>query len=390
MSLPIPLVVVRPLAPQDWLSLAEVLGQSFNAAPMGWDVFRDRLGDENFRVVWEGDRMVGGCGVYPMGQVWGGKSVPLGGVAGVGVAPDARGRGVAKALMIDVLRWLHERGVPVAGLYPATQRVYRAAGYEQSGERLQYQAPLASLAGFRQEVDVIQVEPLDVRVRALIAARYRPVHGNLDRSEAIWARLTQPTVGRRYAWLLGDDGYVILQHQPPDGYPNWDVDVLDLHAPTAPAGRSLLALLASHRSTAKNVRWYAGPSDPLLALFPEPTWSVAQAQRWMLRIVDFAAAVAARGWPVGVRGEVHLSIDDPLLSHNHGDFVLTVEGGVATLRPGGQGDVRLSARALGPLYSGYFSASTLVSLGLAEGRPSALAVADRLFASPTPWMREMY
>ena len=74
MSLPIPLVVVRPLAPQDWLSLAEVLGQSFNAAPMGWDVFRDRLGDENFRVVWEGDRMVGGCGVYPMGQVWGGKA----------------------------------------------------------------------------------------------------------------------------------------------------------------------------------------------------------------------------------------------------------------------------------------------------------------------------
>ena len=382
-------VTVRALSPTDWPSLTEVLSQSFNAPPAGWDLFRDRLGDENVRVAWEGSRIVGGCGIYPMGQFWCGKSVPLGGIGGVGVVPDARGRGVAKALMLDVLRSLHERGFPVAGLYPATQRVYRSVGYEQSGERLQYQAPLASLTGFRQEVEVIPVEPLDVRVRDLFAARYRPVHGNLDRSEAIWGRITQPYVGRRFAWLLGDDGYVVLHHQPAEG-PHWELEVVDLHAPSPATARSLLALLASHRSMCEKVRWFGAPADPLLGLFPEPTWSVTQAQRWMLRIVDFAAAIAARGWPEGARGEVHLSIDDPQLLQNHGDVVLTVEGGVGSVRPGGQGDLRLTARALGPLFSGYFSSSTLVSLGLAEGSGRALTTADRLFAAPPPWMREMY
>lgn len=389
MSNPFGPLSVRALSPADWPDLVEVLSQSFNAPAAGWDIFRDRIGDENVRVAREGERIVGGCGIYRMGQVWGGKSVPLGGIGGVGVVPDARGRGVAKALMLDVLRWFHELGVPVAGLYPATQRVYRSVGYEQSGERLQYQAPLATLTGFRQEVEAIPVEPLDVRVRALFAARYSPVHGNLDRSEAIWGRITQGYVGRRYAWLLGDDGYVILQHQPAES-PHWDLDVLDLHAPSPATARSLLALLASHRSMCDKVRWFGAPADPLLGLFPEPTWSVVEAQRWMLRIVDFAAAIAARGWPEGARGEVHLSVDDPLLGHNHGDFVLTVEGGAGTLRPGGQGDLRLSARALGPLYSGYFSASALVSLGLAEGSVRSIAGADRLFAAPTPWMREMY
>ncbi len=380
---------VSPLQPAEWPALVDALAQSFNAPRAGWDVFRDRVGDENLLVAREGDRVVGGCGVYRMGQVWQGRSVTLGGVAGVGVLPDARSRGVARLLMEEALRWMHTQGLAVAGLYPATQRVYRSAGYEQAGERVRYELPLDALAGFRTEVEVVPVEPLDERVQAELARRYRPAHGNLDRGTAIWARLTQPVGGRRFAWLLGEEGYVILSHSPAES-PPFDLDVVDLVAPTAPAARTLLALMASHRSIARKLRWYGAAHDPLLALVAEPRWSVVELQRWMLRIVDLQAALLGRGWAPGAAGELHLRVEDPLLRHNEGAWVLSVADGRAEVERGGRGDLQVSTRSLGPLYSGYYGGTALAALGHLTGPDSALLAADRLFAGPTPTMREMY
>src|SRR5262249_47738475 len=149
----------------------------------------------------------GGLGIYWMGQYFGGRSVPLAGIAGVGVAPHARARGVARALVHHALDDARARKVPIAGLYPATQRVYRSVGFEQAGEQIQYEIPLAALNG-RFEVEVSPIPDLPAAIAGL-KARYRPVHGNLDRSPAIWDRLARPYTGRRFGWWLGDDGYAI-------------------------------------------------------------------------------------------------------------------------------------------------------------------------------------
>ncbi len=376
---------VRPLQLPEWPALQSVLAQSFNVPENGWDTFRGRLGDENIFVIEQDGQVIGGCGLYRLGQYWQGRSVPLGGIGGVGVAPHMRGKGVARALMAGILQQLALEKVPVAGLFPATQRVYRSVGYEQSGERWCYQAPLSALASFRQEVEILPVDPMDPAIRS----RYRPRHGNLDRSPAIWSRLGKPYVGRRYAWLLGEDGYVILGHSPQDT-PHWDLEVVDYAAPSLPTARSLLSLLAGHRSLCDHLRWWGAPADPLLALFPEPVWSVTVAQRWMLRIVDVVGAFLGRGWPTGVEEELHLAITDGLLSQNQGNFVLSVGSQGAGVERGGEGRLSLDISALGPLYSGYFSASLLAELGKLRGDPESLALADRLFAAPTPWFREIY
>ncbi len=383
------MVTVRPMAAAEWPALVEILAQSFNFPAAGWDSFRARLGDDNFRVACDGARIVGGCGIYRMGQVWMGRSVPLAGLAGVGVAPDMRGKGVARTMMTSVLRELRASGAPMAGLYPASWQVYRAAGYDLAGERVQWELPLPALAGFRAELPVVPVDPASPEATAAFASRYRPAHGNLDRSPAIWDRLAKPHVGSRYGWLIGNDAYVILGHTPADA-PHWDIEVFDLHAPTAAAGRTILSLLGGHRSLSDKVRWYGSPADALVTLLPEPQVTVAQCQRWMLRIVDFPAALAGRGWPRGMAGELHVDVDDPLLVEHAGAWVITVSDGRAVVRPGGRGELKLTSRSLGPLYSGYLSATALVAAGLASGPDAALELADALFAAPTPWMREMY
>lgn len=374
------MIATRSFAASDWPVLRRRLAQSFNAPAEGWDVFRARIGDANFRVADRDGELAGGCAIYPMGQWWVGRSVALGGIAGVGVFPEHRGRGVAKAMMTDVLRLLHTRRVPVAGLYPATQQVYRAVGYEQAGSRVLYEAPLASLSGFRMEVEARDVAPAQAIPE--FARRYRPTHGNLDRSQAIWDRFAKPYVGERYGWLLGEDGYLIVEH---DGDREWNLRVLDYCAPSAPTARTLLALCAGHRSMADTVQWYGSPADPLIFLFAEPTWKIKEDWRWMLRIVDLKAALEGRGWAQD--GELHLDVEDALLTHNAGRWRVRVQGGAATAERGGEGSLRCAARALGPLYSGFMPASRLRELGVIDGPVDA---ADRLFAAPHPWMRELY
>lgn len=376
---------VRALHPPEWPALQAVLAQSFNVPAEAWDLHRARLGDENVYVIEQDGQILGGCVLFAMGQYWKGRSVPLGGIGGVGVAPHVRGKGVARALMVGLFSALQERKIPVAGLFPATQRVYRSVGYEQSGERWCYQAPLAALSSVRQEVEMTPVDPMDLAIRA----RYRPAHGNLDRNDAVWTRLGRIWQGQRYAWLIGGDGYVILHHRSGEGH-SWDLEVVDLCVPSAPSARSLLALLASHRSMATQVRWWGAATDPLLAHFPEPVWSVLVAQRWMLRIVDVVGALSGRGWPPGAFGELHLSIRDSLLPGNEGNFVLHVGKEGAVVERGGEGRLQLDISALGPLYSGYFSASILQELGKIEGDRPSLELADQLFTAPVPWMREIY
>ncbi len=380
-------LTARRFQPEDWAALGPILALSFNVPLSGWDLFRQRLGDPGFTVVEQDGQIIGGCGVYATGQRWLDRDLPLAGVAGVGVAPNARGLGAARFLMEAVLRDQAERGVPVAGLYPATQTVYRTVGYEQAGERVQFEAPLASLYGFRPEVEVRPAGPDD---EAEIRRRYRPVHGNMARCPAMWDRVFRgPGAVPRHAWLIGDQGYVVLQHAPVDN-PHHDLELVDLAVPDGPSIRTLLAFLAGHRSLASKVRWFGHPQDELLAFVPEPTWRVVQHQRWMLRIVNFVAALQGRGWPQGVEGELDLEVDDSLLPANHGRFRLQVGAGQARVQRGGSGALRLPIASLGPLFSGALPASILARWGRAQGEDEALATADRLFQAPTPWMREMY
>lgn len=378
---------VRALHPDDWAVLGPILALSFNVPVAGWDLFRKRLGDPGFYVVEHDGEIIGGCGVYATGQQWMGRALPLAGVAGVGIAPHARGLGAARFLMEAVLRDQATRGVPIAGLYPATQTVYRTVGYEQAGERTQLEIPLSSLTGFRAELPIRPARPED---EAEIRRRHRPEHGNMARCEAMWDRIFRgPASYPRHAWLIGDEGYVVLTHAPAEN-PHHDLELVDLTVPDAASIRTLLAFLAGHRSLASKVRWFGQPTDELLAFVPEPTWRIVQNQRWMLRTIDLVAALQGRGWPAGVEGELDLEVEDSLLPANHGRFRLQVGDGEARVHRGGSGALRLPIASLGPLFSGYASASTLTRWGRASGEDRAVAMADRLFQTPVPWMREMY
>ncbi|WP_083580085.1 MULTISPECIES: GNAT family N-acetyltransferase [Planktothrix] len=91
--------------------MGEILDQCFNVQE--WDEYRDFIGLENFRIIYQNGTLAGGLCIFFMGQWWGGKSIPVAGLASVGIAPEYRGGGVALELLRQTLRELYNQQIPL-------------------------------------------------------------------------------------------------------------------------------------------------------------------------------------------------------------------------------------------------------------------------------------
>ncbi|WP_376771713.1 sterol carrier protein domain-containing protein [Actinokineospora xionganensis] len=101
---------------------------------------------------------------------------------------------------------------------------------------------------------------------------------------------------------------------------------------------------------------------------------------FMLRVVDLAAAVEARGWPDYLPDfTVDLEITDEHAPWNAGRRRLVHDSAGMRLEPGGAGEVRMHARALGPWFAGTATTATLRRAGLLQGVAPML---DAVTAAP--------
>jgi predicted acetyltransferase len=169
------------------------------------------------------------------------------------------------------------------------------------------------------------------------------------------------------------------------------VRVEQIVAATPEGLRSVWWTLASSASLVDAITFAASPEDALLLIMSEQRIGVRAQVRWMLRIIDAQAAVAARGYPPSLEIEVPLTIEDTILAHNSSDWTLQVAEGKGRLAPGGTGGPLLGIGALSSHYTGWASTATLSRAGLLEGGAAIqLRALDAAFAGPTPWMMDEF
>ncbi|MET0402825.1 MAG: GNAT family N-acetyltransferase [Cystobacter sp.] len=333
--------------------------------------------------------------LIPMGQWWWGRRVPVGGVAGVGVAPAHRGQGTAGRLMLACLQEMRARGCVLSALYPATQPLYRRAGFEQAGVCLEHRVRLSGIDLAERSLSLRPVEEADLPMLADVYLRHaRSQPGWLDRGPYIWNRIQHPKGGTANGFLVegasGVEGYLFLTRREVSLDHKQELNLSDLVALTPAAGRRLLSFLGDHRSLGVEVVWLGGPSHPLLFLLREQSHQMALRCYWMLRVLDVAGALQARGYPPGLSAALHLEVEDDLFPENQGRFVLEVEGGEAEVRRGGEGDLKLHARALAPLFSGFLSPTALHLAGALSADEATLRTAESIFSGPAPAMPDMF
>ncbi|KOP27559.1 acetyltransferase [Hapalosiphon sp. MRB220] len=373
--------------------LGEILGQCFIGRLEDQESYINIIGVDNFRILHQKGQIAGGLAIIPMGQWWGSQRVPMGGIAAVGIAPEYRGTGAAITMIQHTLKELHTRSVPISVLYPATQRLYRKAGYEQAGNFCTWEIPCDTLSTTKQPLPVVRVE-FDMQVlNQLYQQKARVINGHLDRYQAIWNSLSKPDENETvYTYLIGSinqpEGYIIFsQHRTEEGS---ILRIKDWALLTTAAVQSFWNFIASHRSQIKKVRWRSSVIDYLGLVLPEQTAKIKSTMRWMLRVIDVVKALEMRGYSPGIQTEVHLEIQDDLFAENNGKFILTVSNGRGEVTSGGKGELQLNIKGLAPLYTGLFTPQQLQLAGKLTATESALLAATQIFTGPSPWTPDFF
>ncbi|MCG5442716.1 GNAT family N-acetyltransferase [Micromonospora sp. NIE79] len=315
-------------------------------------------------------RLVGKAVDLHHDQWWSGRAVPAADVAGVAVAPEARGRGVARALLTALLRGGRDRGAAISALYPTVAAPYRACGWEAAGVLRTVDLVTAALPRHRptSHLTVRAGTPADLpAVDALYERVTRHRNGMLTRRGELFDAADRGLPGDGVT-LVEADGDLV-------GYATWQrgrgygadsvLTVDEVLAVTAEAARELVGVLGSWASVAPTLRLCPLDGDAVSVHLPLESAREHERDLWMHRPVDVARAVSARGWPAHARGAVDFHLSDPLADWNTGTWRLAVADGAAELtRIGGEAELRLDVRGFALLYAGAARARSVAQAGL--------------------------
>jgi predicted acetyltransferase len=289
----------------------------------------------------------------------------------------------------------------ISCLFPASLALYRSVGFEIAGSYVHRRFPAADVAAIDggRDVDVRRGTAADlVAVHRCHSAHVRSRDGAVSRSPQEWATRLPSDLRDTVLHVVdaagrpGEiDGYAAWR--PGSGRPPYDYSVVvsDVVADDPEIVRALWRVVASSGTQAPDLHVIGPADDDLLLLVPRAAPDVVRSElRWMLRLVDAPAAVAARGWPAAVAGRVDLEVHDDDAPWNAGRWVLEVGGGTAELRPGGSGAVGVSIGALSSWWAGGATASRLRRAGHLVGDPVAVAAMDELVGSAPPVLTDFF
>lgn len=385
----------------------------------GW--VRD-WGHDCVRVLRVDGTLVGGLQLIPLGVYFGGRSVGLTGVGAVVLLPEHRGKGAGKVLMREAMLEAMSSDRPLAGLFPATLPVYRSAGFEQAGARVETALTLNQIRPRRECVAAwndkdLRLEAIanseEIRARAPDAhsvhasirdlyARVAPAFdGHLDRPANVWrtqvyALKREPTHGYAIRRLSTGrvEGY-FFYHQT-RGDSGIELLVRDAVCETPAAWARFLGFLADHWSTSDRAVWMVPAQHPALSMLSEDYFKSSHAVSWMLRVMNVRRALEDRGFAPSLRTSFALRVSDDLFPENQGTWRVAIEAGRARVSRGDDAEpaVALDVRTLAPIFSGWQTPRALRAAGLVACADDAMldnvAAAFANAHGSTPWLSEIY
>lgn len=397
---------IRHATDDDREPMFHLAQQAFAPSPAPWDDQAQALDQSGHpldrrRVASDGDDagdLAGMASVWELGQFFGGRKVPMGGVGSVAVPPHHRGSGLATRLMRTLIDDMRERGEVISTLYPMNHELYRSLGWSSAGEYPQHRweaDALATLPRPRREVTVRPTTADDLDALNAINDEVAEA-GNLSYGPRFRPRRLLGMAGKQEAYVTEIDGVVtggltLAKEAPREDAEFYGLDIRWLSAIDHDSELALWRLIASHVPAARTV----SVVGPLRSLLPHAAARRANSQSgqgwvWMTRLIDAVGAVTARGFAEEVTADVHLDVVDELAPWNAGAHVLRIRDGRGRLEPGGTGAVRVGIGALASIYTGWADPTVLRRWGMVDGPTDQVAALGRAFAGPTPWARDFF
>jgi predicted acetyltransferase len=397
---------IRPVAEDELDEYVSVLELAVGRRMTGGALTeaRDYYELERTLAAFESGRLVGGLASNALElTVPGNMALPAARITLTGVLPTHRRRGISTELNRRQLRWLRDRGEPLAVFTTTGPGFYRRLGYSPATQAAEVEIATAPrlLETKMAQPDAVRVVDEEERDRLLpeIFERHRRRQpGQISRTASFWHAWFQDfdlyrkgEPGDRFAAVADEtEGYLTYRLRPgdPREQPVSTLVIEDLVAVTDEARASLWAFCLEFAQAPKVVAHNLPVDEPLTWMLAEPRllrFTKLREFIW-LRLVDLQAALNARAY--GARGSLALEVADSTLPENAGRFLLETDGDAASCTRGEEEpELELDIADLAAVYLGGATFATLARAGrVRETSPRAVARADALFASrPAPW-----
>jgi predicted acetyltransferase len=354
----------------------------------------------------DGDAVVAGAAAFAFDLTVPGGQVKASGVTIVGVLPTHRRRGYLRGMMRALTDAAHQRGEPVAVLWPSEDVIYGQFGYGMASVAAEIDLPRGHSAPFARVdvpgqgrlVDLAEAEALVAPIYAQVA---RETPGMFARSSAWWQdRLLLDRPWRRQGggelrcavWEI--DGaatayaFYRMNQRFERGASAGHLLVIETMGASAQATHAIWRFLLEIDLVASVKTTFLPMDHPLLLSLAAPRrLNFLVREGLWVRLVDIGAALLARGYATDET--VVIDVTDEFCPWNAGRWRVG-RGGVE--RTGAASDLACDVRSLGCVYLGGFTFAQLArSLRVTELRGGAIARADAMFYSDrAPWCPELF
>lgn len=318
-----------------------------------------------------------------------GLSLPICSAGPGATHPGHRRRGGLAGAQEAFLASMRDAGCVVSGLETPITRWHRRNGWGVASAVRRYSGPphafrLLDAGPMCGSPDFDPDQPTAEAVRQLAARRrFGALDAPPDSTEGASGLRTDTVV-----WREGDRATGLLQymHRRRDDR-GVGIVVHELYAISPAAYCGLLGFLAEHNNI-DDVTWNAPTDDPLQQLVVEPRHiEPIVCSDKMLRIVDLARLVLPR-FDAFEPGDITMTVHDPQAPWNTGSWEIGADGDVyrfsRTTTARTTTDLHVEVDVLGPIISGYLSATSAAMTGRLKGEPAAVSTLDRIRACWLP------
>lgn len=392
--------LIRPQTTADAQAALTLAFEAFGDLPPGAPAPNDAQPFVHRYVAEVDAQVVGRISRRPYDSWFGGTLVSTCGIAGVAVAAEHRGRGLAGRMVTHVLREAEAAGDVISTLFPTAPGIYRGLGYEVVAEQLCLRIPTSHLA-VRGECDTARrATPDDAEaIRHTYERWAQRQHGPLSRRHPAFdvadETLVHTTTG---VTVLHDDAGLMT------GYVAWNrgtghgseatLTITELIALSPGAYRAALRFAHSHAAIASTTEFALSGRDTVESFLPTSTAQILQRQPYMARILHVCGALSARGYPP-LTADLAFSYTDPLLTANTGTYRLRLADGLGLCdaEETTQTDVErhLTPGGLAALFAGARGCADLRASGLlVGGDPAEDPLWDAVFIGPALHIRDYF